>query len=761
MKKWLIIIGMTLFIGCSNNEILKIKEDTPIPIITKKGDSYVFLDDLEHRPTTKYMIYDRDKKKLKILIRVRKNDIEKINLILDEERKKMECIGVRGEYEYFSANIKDMTKKNINYYFEIVDGKFKYFYGEKSSYNSDSVIPFNYIIEDKLRKLPDWTKGMVWYSIYVDSFRDGNKKNSPIYSEFGPEYYFRSSGRLSDGTLRSELISPEKWRKKGTLQGFEITDWGDDWNTPPYSEIEAKNRYFSYAVKNTRRYGGDLQGIMDKLDYLKGLGVGGIKLSPIYYSNSSHKLDTIDYGHISPDYGVTEKNSYKELENSLGSNIWTDSDKLFQNLVDKIHKKNMRLVLDINFSYVSSEFFAYKDLLKNGDSSKYKNWFILNQDQLSIGVKNKDKKIFLNLEDKSLQDYLIKATTKWVKGNKNRGIDGYYVKNDLTNKKFLTRWKKSLLEINSEFILVGESTEENENNLGVDGFDIMGSYELGVWMQNLFKNRNNKETVDGGIKIYNIENPKWNFIESYDTNRFYSGLINSNREFDRLNNYGIDDYINIRPDLIDKNAIKKLKLATLIQLTMDGNPVIYYGNEKAMWGADSPDSRKPMIWDDIKFEDETDSLKKYNKNRSKIAKIFKTNLIKDNISYSVIADKADKTLEDWYRQISEFRNFDMDLFIAGDLKVLDLSREKHLEDGSIEEILEMDVVSYKREYKGRSAIIVVNTSNSKKTVELPIEGKKGYTDYYSGKRYDLSGEKIRVELEGYSSLVLYRRVNFD
>ncbi len=760
MKKWLVIMGITLFIGCSNSEILKIEEDTPIPVVTKKGDSYIFLDDLEHGPTTKYMIYDGDKKQLKILIRVRKNDIEKINLVLDGEKKEMQSLGFRGEYEIFSVDIEKIDQKNINYYFEVIDGKFKYFYGDQSSYYSDDVTAFTYTIEDRKRELPAWSEGMVWYSIYVDSFRDGDKKNNPIYSEFGPGYYFRPSGRLGDGTLRSELISPEKWQTVGTLQGFEVTDWGDDWNTPLYSEIEAQNRYFSYAEKNTRRYGGDLQGIIEKLDYLKGLGIEGIKLSPVYYSNSNHKLDTIDYGHISPDYGITDKNSYRELETGLESEIWTNSDKLFQKLVDEVHKKNMRVVLDINLSYVSSEFFAYKDLLKNKENSRYKNWFILWEDQSSKNPKNENKKILLNLEDESLQDYLIAATTKWVRGYENKGIDGYYVKNDLTNKEFLTRWKKALLEVDSEFILGGESTGKNENNLGKNGFDIIGSYELGAWMQGLFENNSSDsiETVKGGMKIYSIKTPRWNFIESYDTDRFYSGLVNPNREFDRLNNYGRDDYINIRPDLVNKDAVKKLKLAVLIQLTIDGSPVIYYGNEKAMWGADAPDSRKPMIWDDIKFENETDSLKKYSKNRDKIAKIFKTDLIKDDISYSV---SSEETLEDWYKQISEFRNFDSELMKTGNLEILNLDRDKYLEDGSVEKIAETDVLSYKREFKGRSAIIVINRSNLKKIVELPVQGKKGYTDYYSGKRYNILGDKVRVDLEGYGYLILYRRVDFD
>lgn len=760
MKKWLIIIGMTLLIGCTNNEVLKIKGDTSIPIVTKKGDSYIFLDDLKHKPTTKYITYDKETQQLKILIRVRKNDVENINLILEGKRKEMNSLGFHGEYEVFSVDIKGSLKENISYYFEVIDNKFKFFYGEKSSYYSSNVTPFNYIIEDNKRELPNWAQGLVWYSIYIDSFRDGDEKNSPIYSEFGPEYYFRPSGRLNDGTLRSELISPEKWQTKGTLQGFEITDWGDNWNRPPYSEIEAKNRYFFYAEKNTRRYGGDLQGIMDKLDYLKGLGIGGIKLSPVYYSSSNHKLDTIDYAHISPDYGITEKNSYIELEDNLEVNTWTSSDKFFQNLVDDIHKKNMRVVLDINFSYVSSDFFAYKDYLRNGDNSKYKNWFVIKEEKLQKEQKKEIKKIVLNLKDKSLQDYLIAATGKWVKGYKNKGIDGYYVKNDLIDNVFLTRWKKSLLKINNGFILVGESTKVNENNLGKNGFDIIGSYELGKWMQGLFQESKNNSigTVKGVMKVYNIKTPRWNLIESYDTDRFYSSLINPNREFDRLNNYGEDDYINIRPDLIDKDAIQKLKLAVLIQQTIDGNPVIYYGTEKAMWGSDSPDSRKPMIWDDIKFEKETDSLKRYSQNRNEIAKIFETDIIKDDISYDVVADKS---MEEWYKQISEFRKFDSELIKFGNLEILDLDRNEYLEDGILKKISETDVLSYKREYKGRSAVIVINRSNLKKTVELPVEGKKGYTDYYSGKRYNVSGNKIKVELKGYDYLVLYRRVDFD
>jgi len=752
MKKWLLIMGAVIFMGCSNNEDFRIDDTTPIPLKTIKGDSYVFLDEIEHKTTPRYIKYDSENQILKIFIQTRRHDVEAINLVLDNEKVEMKSIGYKGAFEIFEGDIKVTENQELSYHFEIIDDNFKYFYGKTSSYNEKNVENFNYIANLEVRILPEWSKGVVWYSIFVDSFRDGNLYNSPIYSELGPEYYFRPSGRLADGSLRSELISPTRWRTKGTLQGFEITEWEKDWNTPPYPEIEAENRYYPYAIKNTRRYGGDLQGIEEKLDYLKGLGVEGINLSPIFYSSSNHKLDTIDYAHISPDFGVTTKDSYKELNSNLDINKWTESDLMFQKLVDKIHEKNMRIVLDINFAYVSPEFFAYKDFVKNKENSKYKNWF---KDSPKEGI----KKVRLNLDDEELQDYLVGATSKWVKGNKGKGIDGYFIKNDISNKEFLSKLKEEFLSINKEFILVGESTEENENYIGKDGFDILGSYEVGIWIQDLLvNNKNSIEEVKGLVKTTDLKTPRWNFIESYDTDRFYSSLINPNREFDRLNNYGQDDYINVRPDLVDSNSIKKLKLAVLIQLTLRGNPVIYYGTEKGMWGADSPDSRKPMLWEDIKFENETDSLKNYRNNREKIAKIFKTDMLKDDISYEV---KGNEEIEKWYKEILEFRAFDPELLKKGDLKVLDLDSSKYLEDGSVEKTIERDVLAFEREYKGRSAIIIINRSGNKKTVKIPVEGDKNYTDYYLGDQYHINGTKLHCEIDGYGYLVLYRKIDFD
>lgn len=120
-------------------------------------------------------------------------------------------------------------------------------------------------------------------------------------------------------------------------------------------------------------------------------------------------------------------------------------------------------------------------------------------------------------------------------------------------------------------------------------------------------------------EIYNkYSNERFNltqvYIDSLDTDRIFSGIINPNRVFDR-NNQSNQGYLNIRPDLYDGNAISKLKRIIAVQLTMPATPVIYYGDEKGMWGSDSPRNRKPMLWDDYApYEDETDDLSKYDIN---------------------------------------------------------------------------------------------------------------------------------------------------
>ena len=752
MKKTISILVALLLFGCSNNEkLLIINDTTPIPLKTQKGDNYIFLEELDHKVNAEYLKFSKENDKLKVIFKTKRDDVEKINLVVDGLKIPMKSIGGQGRLEYFSVEISLEEGKEIKYYFELLDHEYRYYYGKESSNYESTIIPFEYTVKEESRMLPEWVQGEVWYSIYIDSFRDGSKENTPIYSEYGPEYYFRPNGSLSDGTLKSELIDPTRWRKKGDLQSFEMTGWGSDWNKLSYTEIDIKNRYFPSAGKNSRRYGGDLQGIEEKLDYLKELGVGVINLSPVFYSNSGSKLNTIDYAHISPDFAITSKNSYRKLNKGLNSEVWTESDILFQKIVDKTHEKDMKIILDINFSYVSAEFFAYKDFLKNGITSKYKNWFIIKKSDSNIKTNNFVSKIDLNLSDKNLQDYLIKSTVKWAKGNNNIGIDGYFIKNDIENKEFLERWKSALLEVNSDFIIVGEDSKVNRDLYGINGFDMMGTYGLGSWLN---KYLNSSEVITRDKKASEIMNskdlniPTISFIESYDTDRFYSRLINPNREFDRLNKYGKDDYINIRPNLVDPLSIKKLKLGVVILLTASKNPMIYYGSEKGMWGADVSENRKPMIWEDIIYENESDTLEKYIKNKKIIEKIFKTDEIKDEISYSV---ESEKSLEDLYKKVGVFRNNHKDLMKYGNLEVLNLEKKIYEDNGSISHLTENDVLAYKREYENEKIIVIINKSNLKKSINLPLEDG----EYYNVLTEEVyKNSKTKVDIEGFGYIIL-------
>ncbi len=754
MKKCFLIMILGILLSCSNNKILEVKEDTPIPTKIKKGDSYIFLDYLEHQITPEYITYDLESRELKILFRGYKGDIEKVNIIINGKKYEMKSIGYYGVFEYFQLKLVREVGEEVRYYFELIDDKFKYNYGENSSYYSDKVGKFTYTIKKTDKRELSWNEGIVWYSIFVDRFRDGNKDNSPIYSEYGPKYHMKPIKKLSDGTFVSELIDSETWGINGNLQGFEIRDWGSDWNSNSYIELESEEKYFENAVKNSRRYGGDLQGIEEKLDYLEELGVGGVSLSPVFYSNSGSKLDTIDYRHISPDYGVTSLNSYKELEYNLSVNNWTKSDLLFQKVVDEIHKRNMKIVLEVNFEYVSTKFLPYRDLLENKEKSKYKNWFILEKSKdgsINYDILKEYGIVALNLEDISLQDYLIDATAKWVRGNEGIGIDGYYVKNNMTSETFLKRWKKSLLEIRKDFLVVGETTEVNKRYQGVEGFDIFTSYELGELLNRLFNNPKKSLGVDIKEEIrYQLQTtPKWDLIESYDTDRFYSSLVNPNREYDRLNDFPKDDYINMNPSLVDLNAVKKLKLAVLIQQTLSSNPVIYYGSEKGVWGGDSPDNRKPMIWDDIQYEKETDQLKNYSGNKEKIKRIFEGNDAGETIAYEVKRREGTQ-IENFYKETLKFKKDTKELTINGGSDILNFKDGKYQVDP-----IEDGIISYEKYYKNKNAIILINTTSREKKIDIPIEREKDYKDIYTEEVYSSRARKLRVSLGPFEYKILY------
>jgi hypothetical protein len=384
-KKLVVLLNLFLILSCTSRQ-LRI-EDVEAPKIPEKGDGYIFINELVHLENNFYRRIMNDK--LEFIFECKASDVEKINLIFKDKSYEMESMGTLDGKEYFSVEV---DNENASYYFKVEDGNFDYYYGKKGCYEKDELKKLFYKKVDLDNN--SFLNGRIWYKIYIDSFRNGLKDNDPLFNEFGVEAFASPRGEYEDGTAKNSLF--DNWgdrREKDNLGNFAIQPWTEDFNRKSNWEKVGENKY-PWSKNSVKRFGGDLQGIEEKLDYIEELGVTGIWLSSIFYSYSGNKNDIIDYRHVSPDFGLLRYNvegkeineyeilSMKSLEyNMLGESLdpstWTntESDKIFIALINKLKEKDIKLMLDINFSYVSDKFFAFDRLISKGPKSPYLDWF--------------------------------------------------------------------------------------------------------------------------------------------------------------------------------------------------------------------------------------------------------------------------------------------------------------------------------------------------------------------------------------------------
>ena len=202
---------------------------------------------------------------------------------------------------------------------------------------------------------PDWSKGVVWYQIFPERFNNGDTTNDPKVSDQIGAYPFDDTS------------------------AFQIHPWNSDWyQLQPYEQLNGKSIWFNIQ---RRRYGGDLQGVINKLDYLKGLGINAIYMTPIFWSPSSHKYDALCYHHVDPTFGPDPEGDKKMMEKEKplepDSWVWTSADLLALKLIDEVHKRNMRIIFDGVFNHIGVKSFAFSDVEKNQQASPYKDWFIV------------------------------------------------------------------------------------------------------------------------------------------------------------------------------------------------------------------------------------------------------------------------------------------------------------------------------------------------------------------------------------------------
>ncbi|MBT9695219.1 alpha-glycosidase [[Eubacterium] rectale] len=309
---------------------------------------------------------------------------------------------------------------------------------------------------------------------------------------------------------------------------------------------------------------GNLRGIIEHLDYIKNLGIDVVYLTPIFKSNSCHKYDTIDYYQVDPSFGTTE--DLKEL-------------------VQKSHERGMKVVLDAVYNHTGREFFAFQDILEKGEKSKYLDWYFIDElpprgewgeipNFKCFGYYGGMPK--LNLKNPEVEKYITDVACYWIK---ECDIDGWRLDvGDEISHFFWKNFRKAIKAVKKDMLIIGEIWHYAGDFLEGDEWDTVMNYpfylnlidlladekiNVSQFVQNLgyLKGRLNK-------KCYPL---MWNLIDSHDTARFLH-LCNDNK--------------------------KKQHLAAAFQLLLPGMPMVYYGDEYAMPGANDPDCRRGMYWDE-------------------------------------------------------------------------------------------------------------------------------------------------------------------
>ncbi|MCS6772135.1 MAG: glycoside hydrolase family 13 protein [Kiritimatiellae bacterium] len=452
---------------------------------------------------------------------------------------------------------------------------------------------------------PDWARDAIWYQIFPERFRNGSARNDPRPEDF--------------------LDEP--------IDGWRVTPWGMDWYA-----LDRWERPFGDFWRTVfwRRYGGDLIGIREKLGYLQDLGINAIYLNPIFMAPSLHKYDASCLHHVDPSFGPDRAGDLKKLARARetedpASWIWTEADLYFLEFLADAHSKGIRVILDGVFNHCGRRFFAFQDVLRFGRHSKYADWFRItkwNADgtfeyQGWFGHKMLPEfaRTPQNLVP-PVRKYIFEITSRWMDpngdGDPSDGIDGWRL--DVAfcvPLGFWRDWRKHVKRINPEAYLTAEIVGRADDYLRGDTFDAVMNY---MWLFptiNFFAPHAKEfpaSTLRKRLNALRRAYPRaalpvlQNLLDSHDVGRAASMLENLRERIENFGEYFEFSRAKNRPAFVTTrpgpDAWQALRQALLFQICFEGAPMLYYGTEVGMWGANDPCDRQPMFWDDIEYEDE-------------------------------------------------------------------------------------------------------------------------------------------------------------
>ncbi len=452
---------------------------------------------------------------LHIRIRTAKDDVDEVSIIYGVKytfdsltTKKMTKVSSDKLFDYYEYRIKQSDTR-IGYYFMLTKGDEVHYYSEAGFFSKDTIklmgdryFQYPVVNDIDLHREPKWVNEAVFYQIFPDRFR----------------------------RAESSAVTPTP-----------LTPWGE-------------------KPKGDSFYGGNLQGIIDSIDYLKELGVNGFYITPIFKSPSNHKYNTADYLEIDEHFG---------------------DKKLFLELVQKAHANGIKVILDAVYNHCGVDFAPFKDVLQNGESSRYKDWFYI--DSFPVTPSNPNYKTFgfygdmprLNTANSEVLDYLIGAATYWIK---EFDIDGWRLDvADEVDHTFWREFRKAVKAVKPEALIIGENWHDCSPWLNGDQFDSAMNYPVTNAAGDYFAKRvidatEFEQRLSGAImrNTAQVNFSMLNLLDSHDTPRF---LTQCNEDISLLRN------------------------AVLFIMSYVGIPCTYYGTEIGMVGDGDPDCRRTFNWD--------------------------------------------------------------------------------------------------------------------------------------------------------------------
>jgi glycosidase len=547
-------------------------------------------------------------------------------------------------------------------------------------------------------------------------------------------------------------------------EGWRITPWTHDWykHDPYFDQVKgsidmAGDTIESFGqLSRLRRYGGDLQGVLDKIGYLDSLGITAVYFNPLNDAPSDHKFDARNWRHIDRNFGPSPEEDARIMASEIPDDpeTWqmTGADRMFVDLVARLHEHGIRVIMDYSWNHTGTEFWAWKDLVRNQTNSEYAEWYWVKQfdDPQTpenefdyrgwFGVKDlaeiKETEYMNhqaysrafegNIASEAVKQHIFSVTRKWLDpdgdGNPSDGVDGFRL--DVCAEVPLGFWReyrKVVRDLKPDAYLVGEIWFERYPNtmmdpepfLKGDVFDGVMNYRWYKAAREFFIGSSQAikpsafvdslERISGNLRRQN-NYAMMNVAASHDSPRLSTSLFNrQNRYKYRVSPTPDMDYKIHKPD---EEAYQTQRLLLVHQYTYIGAPHIWAGDEMGMWGADMGDARKPVIWPDYDFEPE-------------VVHPFEKIRPEDEVKFNY-------SLFRQYQKLIKIRN-----------------ENPVLVNGNIEYVLiddENELLAYSRFDEKDEVLAVFNTGRKKQSIRLPVRTNKKYRDVLSDQQVIMNAD---------------------